>query len=575
MGNTISEAVFEDLEFIYGSNIAGQTLPAVLQRLEDLRQAAAQRQITPHQLCEKDSILITYGDIIRPDDGSPPLQGLYEFLHTHIKDVVNSVHILPFYPYSSDDGFSVIDYRQVDERLGSWDDISRLGSKHRLMFDLVANHVSSMSTWFDEYKQGRRPFDEFFIEADETSDLSGVFRPRALPLLTEVDTANGKRHVWTTFSDDQIDLNYSNPAVLLEVIDILLDYIRHGADLIRLDAIAYIWKEIGTSCIHHPKTHRIIKLMRRLIDASGTDVRIITETNVPHKENISYFGNGHDEAALVYNFPLPPLTLHAFMVGDASYLSGWAKDLEFPSEDTTYFNFLASHDGVGLMPARGILPEEDVTQMAERIIEQGGYVSYKNNSDGSKSPYEMNMNYFDALSIAGSTDHEVRRFIASQSIMLSLRGVPGIYFHSIIGSGNWTEGPKLTGMPRSINREKLSLDAIEEILDDPTSQQHQVLKSFSELLRIRNHHCSFSPHADQQIIGSEESSLFINARVCKDRVKAVLCITNVADKNCPSPDIQALFAEILPGAVIKPLTRSALRDSIEPYEVLWIEGVRA
>ncbi len=572
MGKTHESALYDDLRFIYGSQTAKQFLPDFMKRLTALQQIAAERKIIPHELDQRDAILITYGDIIRPDDEKTPLQGLFHFIHQFIKDSVNTIHILPFCPYSSDDGFSVIDYREVDKALGTWEDIRKLGSEHRLMFDLVANHVSRKSNWFNDYLKGRPPYDAFFIEVDPKEDLSSVFRPRALPLLTEIEHSLGERHVWTTFSDDQIDLNYSNPAVLLEIMDILNEYIGNGADLIRLDAIAFIWKELGTSCIHHPKTHRIIKLIRKMLDASGSGVRLITETNVPHEENISYFGNGLDEAAMVYNFPLPPLTLHAFMKGDATILSQWARTLEFPSDETTYFNFLASHDGVGLMPASGILPGDDITLMARLIIENGGYVSYKNNSDGSKSPYEMNMNYFDALSIAGETPYESRRFIASQSIMLALRGVPGIYFHSLIGSRNWKEGPSMTGMPRSINREKLSLDSITTELTDYQSEQHQILSRYCNLLRIRNEQRAFSPHAQQVILISPDPSLFIVGRITGDCQEAILSITNVSGKTIGSIQIGVLFERLLAGATLEALTCEEIPSEIEPYGVIWIKG---
>ncbi len=572
MGNTYESAIFDDLRFIYGRETAKQVLPAFMKRLATLQQIAAERGIIPHELDQRDAILITYGDIIRPDDESTPLQGLYTFIHQFIKDSVNTIHLLPFCPYSSDDGFSVIDYREINQELGSWDDVQHIGSEHHLMFDLVANHVSRKSRWFAEFLAGKRPFDGFFHEVDPDEDLSSVFRPRALPLLTQVESSTGSKHVWTTFSDDQIDLNYSNPVVLLEVIDILNEYIGYGADLIRLDAIAFIWKELGTSCIHHPKTHRIIKLIRKMLEGSGSGVRLITETNVPHKENISYFGSGYDEAAMVYNFPLPPLTLHAFMTGDASILSGWAHTLEFPTKETTYFNFLASHDGVGLMPASGILPTEEVSMMAKRIIEHGGFVSYKNNSDDTTSPYEMNMNYFDALAIAGKTAHEVSRFIASQSIMLALRGVPGIYFHSLIGSRNWKKGPEITGMSRSINREKLSFDHIADRLNDPTDEQHQILSQYCHLLGIRKEQKAFSPHAQQIVLQSPDPTLFIVARISEDMKEAVLCITNVADRISSPLKIAELFAEVFSPAVLTPLNTAAIPSEIEPYDVIWIKG---
>ena len=161
--------------------------------------------------------------------------------------MVDDIHLLPFYPYSSDDGFSVIDYKQVNPALGTWDDVARVGQNFHLMFDGVINHISAQSAWFKAFLQDDPKYRDYFIVVEGEPDLSQVVRPRTLPLLTEFTTPSGAKKVWTTFSADQIDLNYANPEVLLDIIDVLLFYVAHGAELIRLDAIAYLWKEIGTT----------------------------------------------------------------------------------------------------------------------------------------------------------------------------------------------------------------------------------------------------------------------------------------------------------------------------------------
>jgi len=308
---------------------------------------------------ERDVVLITYGDMVQ-EAGEAPLQTLAKFLEHTVGGIINTVHLLPFYPYSSDDGFSVIDYRSVDTNLGDWEDIVRIGRSFRLMFDAVVNHISVGSEWFKGFLRDEPRYRDYFTVVEPGTDLSQVFRPRTLPLTTKVETAVGERQVWTTFSADQIDLNFASPELLLDVIDILLFYVARGARYIRLDAIAFIWKEIGTDCIHLPQTHRIIQLMRSVLNEVAPAVVLITETNVPHEDNISYFGDGHNEAQMVYNFSLPPLTLHSFHSGNAETLSRWAATLTQPSDETTFFNFLASHDGIGLTPTRGLLADEDI-----------------------------------------------------------------------------------------------------------------------------------------------------------------------------------------------------------------------
>ena len=396
------ERIRNHLASLYGLSESSRLWSQIRKNLTAFRGTQSLIQHPSDGLDQRDAILITYGDQVR-ESGVAPLRSLSKFLTSLQDDLISSIHILPFYPYSSDDGFSVINYRQVDPDLGDWKDIARLGNRYRLMFDAVINHISRESEWFQAYLRGNESYAGYFISIEPGTDLSSVTRPRTVPLLTPVETARGQKHVWTTFSPDQIDLNYANPDVLLEILDLLLFYIGHGAEFIRLDAIAYLWKEIGTSCIHLPQTHHVVKLFRAVLDATAPEVMLITETNVPHDENISYFGdplpNGEktDEAQLVYNFTLPPLTLHTFHTGNAETLTRWASTLELPSSGTTFFNFLASHDGIGVTPVRGWLSDDDLKSMLERVQALGGYVSYKNNPDGTQSPYEMNINYLDAL----------------------------------------------------------------------------------------------------------------------------------------------------------------------------------
>jgi sucrose phosphorylase len=472
---------------------------------------------------ETTSVLITYGDMVQNGD-EPPLTVLKRFTDQHLGGVINTVHILPFYPYTSDDGFSVIDYRAVDPNLGGWDNIEELGRGFRLMFDLVLNHCSRKSKWFSDYVNNVAPYRDFFLEEYPETDLSQVTRPRALPLLTPVHTQHGDTHVWTTFSDDQIDLNFANPDVLFEFLDILLFYVANGATIVRLDAIAYLWKQVGTSCIHLMQTHEVVKLMRDLLDMVAPDVVLLTETNVPHEENISYFGKG-DEAHMVYQFSLPPLLLHGLMNGDSSHLTSWAASLNDLPESCTYFNFTSSHDGIGVRPLQGIIPDGELMKLAERVKELGGHVSTKANSDGSESPYELNITYFDAMGDSPSevTEQHIARFLCSQTVAMELRGVPAIYFHSLTATRNNYEGVKETGRARTINRLKWNEEELESLLADHGSHSSRVMHEYCRRLQCRSQHKFFHPDAAQQIInlGSE---WFVVEREWNDQ--RVVCISN-------------------------------------------------
>ncbi|RPI78226.1 MAG: sugar phosphorylase, partial [Chloroflexi bacterium] len=340
-----------------------------IQHHPDLSKEAGRRQLT-----EQDAVLITYGDQFQTPNSSP-LHSLKHFLDSHLKGCINGVHILPFFPYSSDDGFSVIDYRAVNPTLGSWDDILSLRRSFQLMFDAVINHVSRESDWFQRFLAGDSQYQNYFIVTSPQEDLTQAVRPRTLPLLTPVRTAKEEVSVWTTFSEDQIDLNYENPEVLLEMVELILFYAAKGASLIRLDAIAYLWKIPGTPCIHLPQTHAVVKLFRAVLDAAAPGVLLITETNVPHAENISYFGeplpgaNGTDEAQMVYAFPLAPLVLHTFHSGRSRALANWIASLSPLPAGSAYFNFLASHDGIGVRPAEGLLTVEEIQGLVEKILD--------------------------------------------------------------------------------------------------------------------------------------------------------------------------------------------------------------
>ncbi len=552
------------LHFLYGpreGEMAWRDLQGILDAFRQ-RNPHLREHVPPpeERLTHRDAILITYADQFR-QPGRPPLQSLHTFLSNHLRDVISGVHLLPFYPYSSDDGFSVIDYTQVNAEFGTWEDVERIGRDFRLMFDAVINHISRQSPWFRAFVRGEAPYTDYFIVVDPETDLSTVVRPRATPLLTPVRTANGVKHVWTTFSADQIDLNYKNPRVLLDIIRVLLFYVERGAEIIRLDAIAYLWKEVGTPCIHLPQTHAVVKLFRAVFDAVAPGVLIITETNVPHEENVSYFGDGTDEAQLVYNFALPPLVLHTFRTGDATRLSEWAATLTTPSATTTFFNFIASHDGIGVLPARGILTEEEIQALVDSTLAHGGQVSYRALGNGEKSVYELNITLYDALNDPARPDPDldVRRFLASQAIMLSLAGVPGIYVHSLFGSRNCHRCVEERGYPRAINREKFALDEVQRVIADMSDHRARVLAGYRRLLAARGAHPAFHPMARQRILTFDPRVFAL----LREREETMLCLINVTPE---SVELSIPLEELgLPRA-------SQWRDAIEGAELVTSEG---
>ena len=586
------ERIFRRLSFLYGEQIATDIMPE-LERLMKVYYAfkppemiVNEKLFDPRErFTEEDVILITYGDLLRGEERSP-LATLARFCDSYLEGTINTLHILPFFPSSSDRGFAIIDFETVDPHLGSWHDIEELGTRYQLMFDGVINHVSSKSRWFQEFLNGNPFYHDFFITFQSPDELTPeqrkiIFRPRTTDILTRFLTINGPVYVWTTFSPDQIDLNYKNPRVLLRVIKILLMYVQKGADIIRLDAVTYLWAEPGTRCIHLSQTHEIVKLFRDILDVVAPYVALITETNVPHEENISYFGNGHDEAQMVYNFALPPLVLYTFYKEDASVLSQWAETLEPPSDTTTFFNFLDSHDGIGLMAVKNILPPEEIALIIKMATERGGLISYKTGESGKEEPYEINITWFSALNPEDSDEDiafQVKRFVASRIIALVLKGVPGIYLHSLIGTKNDIQAVLATKSNREINRTVIDHAAIMEALKDPYSKISRINRELGRLITIRTKQRAFHPNGFQKILHLSPD-VFAVYRISPEGDQHILSLINVTSH--PSQleiPLRMLGMDVarwydIVGGMEWEADEGIIYLSILPYDILWLTPV--
>ena len=563
------------LAYLYGESRAdsiNRRIERLIKTHRQLRTRVVQGEFWSH----RDVVLITYGDSVQ-SSAEPPLQTLHDFLNRYLNDGISMVHILPFFPWSSDDGFSVTDFRAVKSELGTWQDIRRISEDFDITIDLVLNHCSRENLWFVDYIFGDAPACRYFIELDPSTNLSMVTRPRSTPVLSGVRTQTGMRHVWTTFSNDQVDLDYTNPDVLLEFIDILLYYIRRGARMVRLDAIAYLWKTVGTSCIHLPQTHQVVKLFRDVLEQVEPAALIMTETNVPHLENISYFGNG-DEAQVVYQFSLPPLLLHALYAGTARHLREWAQGLEaFDKPDNcTYLNFSASHDGVGLRPLEGLVPVDEVNAMLDAMRQRGGYISTKSNADGSESPYELNISYFDAFrEPEGDNRWHIAMFMASQIIVLSFKGIPAVYIHCLTATPNDTLGVERTGMTRSVNRRKWDKAELEYLIGDADSETGEVFSQFTHLLTLRREQTAFHPDASQHILDLGDH-VFAFERIALDDTQRILVLANLTATTVELT-LEHLPADIVQRKELLGITPAGFTDDslrLEPYDVFWFSDSR-
>ena len=568
-----------NLELIYGkekSRILFTRLKEKVQKYTNSIHVGDQR----YPLSQNDVVLITYGDQFHEEE-CKPLETLYKFCTQYLKNTFNTIHILPFFPYSSDDGFSVIDYKEVNPSLGNWGDIHAFSDNFRLMIDGVFNHVSRSSAWFQGFLNGEQSYRDYFISVPNGTDLRQVVRPRALPLLSMFDAKNGSVNVWTTFSRDQIDLNYASEEVFLEIVDVMLFYVEQGAKLIRIDAVPFLWKEIGTDCIHRPQTHAMVKVFRAVLDWVAPEVLIITESNVPFKENLSYLGdqigpNGEtDEAQLIYQFSLGPLVLHTFLEKNSKKINDWVANLPKPYR---YFNFIASHDGIGLNPAMGLLDEKEISALIKITQTHGGRLSYKKDIDGHKKVYELNITLYDFLNDPHNPDPDVDidRFIASQAIMLALAGVPGIYIHSLLGSHNSIHHDRENDMPRSINREKYSYKDVIAKLSDAQQREAVIFKKYRQLLECRKKHSAFAPFTRQEMIEVDDR-VFCVYRDDQERSQGVICLTNVSDErvniHLPSTLIRKenALTDLLSGKVFQKRGK-ILPVSMQPYQTLWLNN---
>jgi sucrose phosphorylase len=539
---------------------------------------------TPHKnrWDESDIIMITYGDsVVENTDGvefgfsQKPLKTLRRFINEYCDSIISHVHILPYFPYSSDDGFSIIDYSIVNQSLGDWDDIEAISKEYGLMTDVVINHCSARSKWFENFSQQDGIGNDYFFTASPDDDLSMVVRPRTSDLLKEVNTPNGLKHVWCTFSHDQVDFDFRNPKVLIAFVDIIRLYLNKGTTVFRLDAIAFLWKVPGSQSINLAETHEVVRLLRTLIEHTAPNTIIITETNIPNRENLTYFGNAN-EAHAIYNFSLPPLLINTLVTGDCSYLKSWMMSMPPAQNGTTYFNFIASHDGIGLRPAEGLLNEQEIKDLAACMQKFGGKVSWRQTENGQQKPYEINIALIDALkgSTKGSDQYQLPRFICAHAIMLGLEGIPGIYIHSLLGTSNDEDKVKNTGQNRGINRHRWDFDKLVDALSKTQSTHAKVLSALSMLIRIRRSQPAFHPNATQFTLQLGRK-IFGYWRQSIDRTQSVFCLSNITDEiqEVRLSDINLienhLWYDLIAAAPITPATDQLLLD---PYQTIWISN---
>ena len=539
----------------------------IIQIIKKFNQNNSKKKLT---ISEKTSLVICYGDNVNSNQKSS-IQVFQNFFKKNLKKYFNAIHFLPFYPSSSDSGFAVKDHYKIEKRIGSWSDIKKISKSSHVMADIVINHSSARGLWFKNFLKKKRPGKDYFLTVNSKFNTSKVVRPRDHKLLKKIDIFGKSDFLWRTFSADQIDLDFKNPSVLLRFIKIMVHLVSNGVTIFRLDAIAYLWKKNGTNCINLKQTHEIVKLLRLISNLLNVETIIITETNLPEKENLSYFGK-NDEANWIYNFSLPPLLIHAFLFENSSYLNKWSKKLPNAKFQNSYLNFIASHDGIGMRPTEGILNERSLNNFLKRLKKNGSKFSYRKIQNKSKKVYEANITVFDALKKSDADPNGkffLERYIAAHAIMISFEGVPAIYFNSLFGKSNDEAKYVITGNNRDINRYKWSYENITKKLNNKNSKQSIFYQNLGKLLEIKRKQKAFHPNAKRLNINLG-SKLFCFKRTSLDKKQTIISITNCSSVD-QYPKLNKKYSKWK--NIINPKINSLNKSfKLKPFETMWLSN---
>ncbi len=520
---------------------------------------------------EKTTMVICYGDSIYSKN-KKHLKTFQAFFNKKLNKFIDTIHFLPFYPSSSDSGFAVKDHYKIDSKFGNWLNIKNFSSKAHIMADMVINHASARGLWFKNFLKEKKPGEDYFLLVNSKFNTSKVVRPRDHKLLKEINIFKKKEYLWRTFSDDQIDLNFKNPKVLLRFIKIMLHLINNGVTIFRLDAIAYLWKKSGTKCINLKQTHEIVKVLRIVSDSLSIKSIIVTETNLPEKENLSYFGN-NDESNWIYNFTLPPLLIYSLLFENGTYLNAWCKKLPQTKKGNSYLNFIASHDGIGMRPLEGIINNQSIKKLLLRLKKNGSKFSYRKVNNNKKKVYESNITVFDALKVSDKDKkgfYNFQRYIAAHAIMFSFEGVPAIYFNSLFGKSNDEARYVITGNNRDVNRFKWNELNILKKIKSNSSKEYYIFETLKYLLKIRKNQKAFHPNAHRTNINLG-NNFFCIKRVSLDKKQTILCITNLTSKlqNAKINKKYNKFKNLIDSNVKTKILNSI---NLKPFETIWLSN---
>ena len=448
-------------------------------------------------------MLITYADSLGKN-----LKDLDSILDTHYKDAVGGVHVLPFFPSSADRGFAPVCYDKVDPAFGDFGDIEKLSEKYYLMFDFMVNHISAQSEYFKDFLKNKdnSKYKDMFIrykdfwENGEPSqkqvDLIYKRKPRA-PYI-DAEFADGTTEkIWCTFCEEQIDLDVSKQMTIDFIKNTIKNMCSHGASVIRLDAFAYAIKKPDTNCFFvEPDIWNLLYDIDKTANEAGAEIlpEIHEHYTIPLKIA--------DKGFWIYDFALPVLTLHALYNHTGEYLKKWMEKCPMKQ-----FTTLDTHDGIGIVDVKDLIPDEDIEKIKDQMYSQGANVKAIYNSEkyNNLDIYQVNTTYYSAL---GNND---KAYLLARAIQFFAPGIPQVYYVGMLAGANDIELLEKTKNGRDINRHYYSVEEVEE------NQKREVVQGLKKLMILRNTDPAFSLEGNIEI-ETEGDSLVITRSYLDNKI---------------------------------------------------------
>ena len=439
--------------------------------------------------------LITYADRITGQN----IGALTTLLNGPLKGVFGGVHLLPFYnPIDgSDAGFDPIDHSEVDSRIGTWEDIQVLGKDLDLMADLIVNHVSAQSFQFQDVlaKGKQSEFWDLFLTKDDVfpngmseAEQKAIYRPRPGSCFTPMQCGDGQTYdFWTTFTDNQIDINVKVEAGVAYLNNVLTKFSANNVNIIRLDAAGYAIKQAGTNCFMLDETFGYLDNLSK--QANDLGMETIAEIHSHYQTQVEVA----KRVNMVYDFALPPLILHSLFNNDVDALLKWLQ-----ISPRNCLTVLDTHDGIGIIDAGpmgdkpGLLNAQQIDNLVETMHANSNNQSRQATGAAASNVdlYQVNCTYYNAL---GAKDFD---YLLSRAIQFFAPGVPQVYYGGLFACENDMELLTNTNVGRDINRPYLDANIIDKSLNKP------VVKGLIELIKIRNSHPAFAGEFSAQGEGS-------------------------------------------------------------------------